>query len=104
MSEYIKREGAVEAAWQILNGLGYSEKHNDRLVEEVDAVFYEIPAADVREVKHGKWKEEEMFWGDTAFVCSNCGETWNLEAGTPAENNMNYCPNCGARLCDEESM
>jgi hypothetical protein len=27
--------------WEILNGLGYSQKHNDRLVEEVDAVLDE---------------------------------------------------------------
>lgn len=48
--DYIPREAAREAVWQILNGMGYSEKHNDRLVEEVDAVFDDIPAADVRPV------------------------------------------------------
>ncbi len=50
MSDYIEREAAREAVWQILNGMGYSEKHNDRLVEEVDAILNDIPAADVRPV------------------------------------------------------
>ena len=47
MAECIKKEDAVEAVWRILNGLGYSEKHNDRLVEEVDAVLDEYQTEDV---------------------------------------------------------
>ena len=39
MTETITLENAREAMWEILNGLGYSQKHNDRLVEEVDAVL-----------------------------------------------------------------
>ena len=50
MSDYIKRTDATEAVWRILNGMGYSQKHNDKLVEEVDAVLEEYPAADVRPV------------------------------------------------------
>lgn len=50
MTEHIRREDAREAIWRILNGMGYSQKHNDRLVEEVDAVLEDYPAADVREV------------------------------------------------------
>ena len=39
MIETITLENAREAMWEILNGLGYSQHHNDRLVEEVDAVL-----------------------------------------------------------------
>lgn len=28
----------------------------------------------------------------------SCGMMWNLESDTPAENGMNYCPRCGAKL------
>ena len=35
---------------------------------------------------------------DPIFVCSNCKETWILNYGNPSENNMNYCPNCGAKM------
>ena len=32
------------------------------------------------------------------WQCSKCGAEWVLEAGTPADNEMNYCPACGKRL------
>lgn len=35
---------------------------------------------------------------DPIFVCSNCKETWILNYGNPSENNMNYCPCCGAKM------
>ena len=51
--------------------------------------------------KRGEWKETDMGWdGDTAWVCSVCGEPWTLIDGTPKENNMNYCPNCGAKMME----
>ena len=47
MDKCIKKEDAVEAVWRILNGMGISQKHNDRLVEEVDAVLDEYQTEDV---------------------------------------------------------
>jgi DNA-directed RNA polymerase subunit RPC12/RpoP len=32
------------------------------------------------------------------WQCSKCGAEWVLESGTPADNEMNYCPACGRRL------
>jgi DNA-directed RNA polymerase subunit RPC12/RpoP len=32
------------------------------------------------------------------WQCSKCGAEWVLGAGTPADNEMNYCPACGRRL------
>ena len=43
MKDYIIRDDAKVACWQILEGMGCSSKHNDRLVEEVDAVFDDVP-------------------------------------------------------------
>lgn len=52
--------------------------------------------------KRGEWKETDMGWdGDTAWVCSVCGEPWTLIDGTPKENNMNFCPNCGSQMRGE---
>jgi hypothetical protein len=31
---------------------------------------------------------------------STCGIEWNLESGTPHENEMNYCPSCGGKLIE----
>lgn len=32
------------------------------------------------------------------WSCSNCECAWRIEEGTPANNNVNYCPECGARI------
>ena len=60
----------------------------------------ELKAADVQPIRRGRWEEIEEYggWGDTYFRCSICGDEWDLDAGTPAENGMKYCPNCGARM------
>ena len=64
----------------------------------------EAPAADVAPVRHGRWERRNMgLWDeDYAYVCSACGEVWTLIDGTPEDNNMNYCPNCGARMGKED--
>lgn len=62
------------------------------------------PAADVAPVRHGRWIPSDMGGGepDEAYVCSECGEPWTLIDGNPAENNMRYCPACGARMDKED--
>lgn len=64
----------------------------------------EILAADVVEVRHGRWVPSDMGGGepDEAYICSECGEPWILIDGTPAENNMRYCPACGCRMDKED--
>lgn len=49
----------------------------------------------------GNWKFEPDVYDSATYVCSKCGEPWTLIDGTPVENNMNFCPNCGAALTDE---
>ena len=67
------------------------------VIDEID----DIEAADVQEVRHGRWKEE--FDGiDTIYECSVCGEPFVTIEGTPADNLWHYCPNCGASM-DEVS-
>lgn len=59
-----------------------------------------FPRADVQPVKHGYWEEVTDYggWGDTHYRCSVCGEEWYLEDGKPKDNNMNFCPRCGAKM------
>ena len=80
MNDYVKREDVVTAVWEILNGLGYSQKHNERLVEEVDAVVSEINAADVKSVVHGKWKRRRLAELLFGYECSVCHTTWGYSA------------------------
>ena len=32
------------------------------------------------------------------YDCSACGESWTTIEGTPWNNDMNYCPHCGAKM------
>ena len=81
----------------------------DKLIAEYDRVHIgppggarklmeEAPTADVAEVKRGKWIEKEEVYGDVYYTCSNCNNDWTTIDGTPQENFMNYCPNCGAKM------
>lgn len=52
----------------------------------------DIPAADVRAVKRGRWMAG--IHGSVSIVCSVCGYEWYV-ASTMSQN---YCPNCGADM------
>ena len=53
---------------------------------------------EVAPVRHGLWEERDDGFGGTYYYCSVCGEDWCTIDGTPAENSMRYCPQCGARM------
>lgn len=40
------------------------------------------------------WHQDE----DGIWRCSNCDCTWVCYEGTPKENSMNYCPQCGGEI------
>lgn len=42
------------------------------------------------------YKQTEIDYN--AWQCSKCKCEWCFECETPKENNMNYCPECGARI------
>ena len=65
------------------------------MLEEVE----DYPAADVREVKRGKWERRECAPQEYECKCSVCGYR---DFGIPPHDNYwfrrNYCPNCGAQM------
>ena len=50
----------------------------------------------------GHWIEHTDYVGDTYYDCSNCKEPWTTIEGTPWQNMMNFCPNCGAKMQEGE--
>ena len=54
----------------------------------------DLTNADVRPVVRGEWKQ----FDEDTWECSNCGLLWTLNDGNPHDNNMNFCPNCGADM------
>lgn len=67
-----------------------------------------MPAADVVEVRHGRWIEDERTYpgpGLANNLCSVCGEiagAW--KEGLAPERKWAYCPNCGARMEKEDEQ
>lgn len=55
-----------------------------------------------QEPKTGHWVEKDGFDGDVYYDCSECGESWTTIEGTPWQNGMDYCPNCGAKMAESE--
>lgn len=54
--------------------------------------------ADVAPVVHGRWIERDDDWFATYYDCSVCGESWVPIDGTLEQNNVKYCPSCGAKM------
>ncbi len=67
--------------------------------EEAIIIVRRMPAADVAPVVHGAWGEWENGAG---YYCTVCGKD-ALCDGVEQEVLSNYCPNCGARMDDENS-
>ena len=92
MKEYIERAA-------ILKSLGYDEKRRaDVLPGSTFDIVLKEAAADVAEVRHGRWERVSTASGIISRVrCSVCAGTQPLTF-----ENMPYCPTCGARMDEED--
>lgn len=101
MGEYVKRSDALQAVGDI-HPLDYN---GQGIVERIKA----IPAADVVEVRHGRWEQVEILHVEdlkeedkdcisiASMFCPKC-KRYHSEVymyGSPTES-VRYCPNCGA--------
>ena len=85
MSEYIER-GALESKAVYMHGFGKNKYVPLKAIQEAKA-------ADVVEVKHGRWIPFKSKHAGDIQYCSVCdvGCTWQPD----------YCPNCGAKMDGE---
>ena len=99
MDEYIKREAVIEAILSEPPDAHYPQWYVDKIKS--------IPAADVVEIRHGRWDGEGDGYADGEIVidvwyCSECG--YCIDDGTDDPNILpNYCPNCGAYMMGENN-
>ena len=56
-----------------------------------------FPAADVALVRHERWEKHGSKW-----QCTGCKVLMSID-GTPQENLLYYCPNCGAYMMGENN-
>ena len=103
MTVYIKREDAIDAVLDVY----YNTPDIDLSGGRLEAAILNIPAADVVEIRHGRWDGEGDGYADGEIVidvwyCSECG--YCIDDGTDDPHILpNYCPNCGAYMMGENN-
>ena len=106
MTEYIERAAVHELVksiphYQMFN---YDRTESRRGIspDDVDFGVDKIPAADVAEVRHGRWMTTDAY--PHHLYCSVCYKTYAKNAKWVNELDLptNYCPNCGARMGKED--
>ena len=72
------------------------------LPEMSETEFDAFPAADVVEVRHGRWMTTDAY--PHHLYCSVCYKTYAKNAKWVNELDLptNYCPSCGARMDKED--
>ena len=112
MSDYIKREDAVERIAKCHIG-GLEGLRNDMdfystgLREAVDAIE-DCPSADVEPVRHGYWIEKNTNKDGTHNIyCNKCGKYIKSKGHANSwrvRNELLYCPHCGARMDGDKDV
>lgn len=92
MAEYIEREAVLKKLDKYGCATGSMLGHHSGAVDVVADVVYNFPAADVTEVRHGNWDKNR-----NCFVCG-VYKFKGLDADVWADWDINYCPNCGAKM------
>ena len=103
--EYVGREEVIKILehYDLSSGstLGYHSGAIECAISEIEM----LPAADVAEVRHGRWICINKRYGEyECSVChgmdSNCSDYYGIHAVTEQE----FCPSCGAKMDGEPSM
>ena len=100
MAEYIEREELIAKMKKLFSPEVLQNATAQEIARAALILVECEPTADVAEVRHGKW--EVVFDGnaklyENMFECSVCKTT---HVGHP--NVGRYCPNCGAKMGDDE--
>lgn len=99
MTEYISRKAAIEAlSAEVLERNLDSVMTDDahRYHRAAERVIAGVPAADVRPVVRGKWRQTKDEFG-IYNKCSACGKEYYCGPIAP----FYFCPNCGADMREE---
>ena len=89
MADYIDRE-KIFSIWRSMPA--------PASVTSLAAAISQTPAADVAEVRHGRWMTTDAY--PHHLYCSVCYKTYAKNAKWVNELDLptNYCPNCGAKM------
>mgnify|MGYP004582677647 CR=1 FL=1 len=95
MDDYIDRKAAIKLLTSV--GLEVSDSKRRTVAKCINEIEL-MPAADVAPVVHGRWLDNRADGYKWAFICSRCGYV----DGHPFGDRHNFCPNCGAKMENDE--
>lgn len=102
MKEYIERALAVQELEVLRQEYEMHDDCDELVARRCRDALSAVPAADVAEVRHGRW----VFDGGDEYAdhyhCDQCGTKTDLCNEIYTEQKPNYCPNCGARMGKED--
>ena len=99
MKEYIEREQAIALFYPVdpendgSDGCTIVYKSGNFSSSEIEAMLSDLPAADVAEVRHGRW----IFEPGKIPYCSEC-----KEYSDDGDKGATFCPWCGVRMDKED--
>lgn len=101
VGEYIEREALEKYIEKGLNNPDKAKAFGHDAIEILTELHH-MPAADVVPVRHGRWIfEPETLSTRAGYRCSSCcGPLWFSPDVSQA---FDYCPNCGAKMDEEEA-
>ena len=70
----------------------------DVIRESIKSTINAIPAVDITPAVNGRWIRKNTNGYDWTFIFSNCGYI----DGYPFNDRHNFCPNCGAKMRQED--
>ena len=91
MDDYIGREAALEEFDWYANEFCECEY----AIMPLKGALEDLPSADVRPVKRGKWELKRYGPWASRLKCSECGTLFDIATDSAA---WNFCPNCGADM------
>ena len=94
------REEAIKSLQNIVEYWTYKPTEVEAAKMAISALR-PVSREQVEKVWRGEWQYHPEDYDELTWTCSRCGEVWTLIDGTPDDNNMDFCPACGAPMTDE---
>ena len=100
MKEYIERAKALDICQKEYDErLRMADYCGDTVAWNIGGAIKVLPAADVAEVRHGRWERHpQSNNAEPVYVCSLC----KLNVSGFEKRWIKYCPSCGARMDKED--
>ena len=76
----------IEILNELLNSDKLHRKYRNALTEIIEEVNKQTCTYKQTDIDYNSWS------------CNKCKCEWCMEDGTPKDNNLNYCPECGTRI------